>query len=305
MSERLLFARGVRGELVRELQTSLREKGLYKADLDGDFGGQTETAVQAFRKSKGLVPGKIVDVSTWTLLTQRAVPSMRDRALQVTAAFENQGFTLAQGNFDGAGVTWGVIGFTLSGGEVAKIVLEIDAQHPELVDQAFGGKAAELRQTMRASWPKQLAWANSLSLGKSKERLAEPWRSAFARFGLLPQVQAAQLRRVDGYFAPALKTARSLGLKSELGIALCFDVHVQNGSVKPGALREIEAHRAAHGVTDERDLRIVVAHAVANAATPRWQADVLARKLTFATGVGTVHGELFVLRNWGLSELPA
>jgi len=305
VSERLYFAQGVRGELVRELQTCLKQHGVYQDDVDGDYGGQTAKAVQAFRKSARLPPAELVDGSTWTLLTKRPVPSIRDRALQVTAAFEGHGFTLAQGNFDGAGVTWGVIGFTLKGGQLAKIVLEVNAKRPELVHQAFGDKAGELLQMMRAPWARQLAWASGLSLGAGQARLAEPWRKAFWRFGELPQVQAAQLERVDGYFNPARRAALALGLTSELGIALCFDIHVQNGGIGQKAMQEIKAQRAAHGIHDERDLRIVVAHAVANSARPQYRADVLSRKLTLATGAGVVHGATYVIRNWGLAELPA
>jgi peptidoglycan hydrolase-like protein with peptidoglycan-binding domain len=305
-NERLLFGRGVRGELVRTLQTALVQYGTYRAaDVDGDFGGLTAKAVRAYRRRSGLPPGQDVDPATWTQLTGRGVPSVRDRALQLTAAFEGHGFTLAQGNFDGAGVTWGVIGFTLSSGELSRIVLEVEAAHPELVRSAFRNKTDELLQVMRALRADQLAWADPLSLGASKARLAEPWRTAFWRFGSYPEVQAVQLRRVDGYFDPAVRDARALGLKTELGVALCFDVHVQNGSISSSAMREIEAQQAAHRVKDERELRILVAHAVAGSARAPYQADVLSRKLTVATGTGVVHGATFVLRNWGLAELPA
>ena len=203
MNGRLLFAQGVRGELVRELQTSLKQHGVYKADVDGDYGGKTATAVQAFRKSAGLPPAKLVDVSVWTLLTKRPVPSLRDRALQVTASFEGHGFTLAQGNFDGAGVTWGVIGFTLQGGQLAKIVLEVNAKHPELVHQAFGNKTGELLQAMRAPWAKQLAWASGLSLGAGKARLAEPWR----RSGV--SASCRRCRRLSSSGSTATSTRRA------------------------------------------------------------------------------------------------
>jgi len=53
----------------------------------------------------------------------------------------------------------------------------------------------------------------------------------------------------------------------------------------------------------ERELRIIVAHAVANASKPAFRADMLSRKLTMATGAGVVHGETYVLRNWGVDEI--
>lgn len=40
------------------------------------------------------------------------IPAALDRSLQVTAAFEGHGFGMLQGNWDGAWLTWGIIGFT-------------------------------------------------------------------------------------------------------------------------------------------------------------------------------------------------
>jgi hypothetical protein len=39
--------------------------------------------------------------------------------------------------------------------------------------------------------------------------------------------------------------------------------------------------------------------------SPRYRPDVLSRKLALATGAGAVHGGTYVLRNWGLADLPA
>lgn len=303
--ERLLFGEGARGDIVSGMQEDLVRLGLYRpADVDGDYGEVTARAIRKFRRSKALPAAAHVDGSTWKLLTKRPVPTPAERALQVTASFEGHGFTLAQGNFDGAGITWGVIGFTLKSGQLPKIVLEVHAAHPHLVQQCFGPKTDELLTIMRAPFAKQLAFANRLSLGSSRARLAEPWRTAFRRFGGLPEVQAVQLEHVQGYLNPARRDARTLGLKSELGLALCFDIHVQNGSISPTAMRRIKAAQAAHGIRDERELRVVVAHAVADSASARFRGDVLSRKLALATGVGVVHGATYVLRNWGLGDLP-
>jgi hypothetical protein len=230
---------------------------------------------------------------------------VRDRALQVTAAFEGHDFTLAQGNFDGAGITWGIIGFTLKHGELSKIVLEVQRQAPQLVKQAFGAKAGELLEIMRAPTARQMAFADSISLGASKVRLAEPWRTGFRKFGELEQVQAVQLEHANrDFFQPARRTAQTLRLKTELGLALAFDVHVQNGGIQPEAKAEIQRHVAQHPMEREQDLRVAIAHAVANHSAPQFRQDVLSRKLTIATGGGQVHGGSFVLRNWGLAELP-
>ena len=303
---RVLFARGARGELVKRAQRRLRAGGFDPQGIDGDYGGTTRKAVRAFQRANRLPVTGEVDVAGWRKLVGPPIPSVRDRSLQLTAAFEGHDFTLAQGNFDGAGITWGIIGFTLKHGELSKLVLDIHGSRPALVRRAFGDRTGELVAVLRSSKAKQLAFADSISLGASKVRLAEPWRSGFRRFGELEPVQALQLKVADrDYFRPALRTARALRLKTELGIALAFDIHVQNGGVSAAARERIKRQLAAHPIERELELRVIIANAVANQSRPQFREDVRARKLAIATGAGTVHGGLFVLRNWGLADVPA
>lgn len=102
---KLLLARGARGELVRRVQLRLAERGHDVGTADGDYGERTARAIAAFRRSNGLGRADEVDAPTWEALVGRPLPSVRDRALQVTAAFEGHGFTLVQGNYDGALLT--------------------------------------------------------------------------------------------------------------------------------------------------------------------------------------------------------
>jgi hypothetical protein len=302
---KILLAKGAKGEIVRKVQRRLQGLGFDPQGIDGDYGNNTHGAVSGFQQDAGLAPTGEVDVATWERLMGDPPPSVKDRSLQLTAAFEGHDFTLAQGNFDGAGITWGVIGFTLKHGELSKIILELHQRDPELVRQAFGMKTDELITVMKSSKAKQMAFADGISLGSKKVKLAEPWRSAFERFGEIAEVQALQLELADrDYFRPALQTAQEFDLKTELGLALMFDIHVQNGGVKPSARQEIARDLAEHTVTSEHELRVIIANAVADKARAEFREDVRARKLTIATGSGKVHGAIFLLRKWGLDESP-
>lgn len=198
-----------------------------------------------------------------------------------------------------------MIGFTLKHGELSLIVLEAHRRNPQLVRRAFGGNTDELLAVMRGPKARQLTWANSISLGASKAKVAEPWKTSFRRFGELPAVQKIQLDRVDVRFGKAREIARSLGLKTELGLALSFDVVVQNGSVNDAARAQIERQLEAQPIHKERELRLIVAHAVADHSNPKYRLDVLSRKRALATGAGEVHGRMYVLRNWGLDASRA
>ena len=300
---RILFSRGARGEIIKSIQSALK---MDEPQIDGSYGKITAQGVSTFQGTHGLPPTGEVDTDTWDALLHGPIPPVRDRALQLTAAFEGHGFTLAQGNFDGAGITWGIIGFTLRGGELGAIINKIELDHPGMVRDAFGDITDQLFNLLDSSPAEQIAFANSISLGALKAVLAEPWLSAFRRLGEKPEVQALQLAVADqDYFQKALVTARNFNLKAELGIALAFDIHVQNGGISPAAQQQIEDTVAARPSGSEQDLRVAIANAVAdNAKNVAAREDVRSRKMAIAASAGQVHGEMFVLRNWALAEFP-
>ncbi len=301
---RCVFARGARGWLIRKLQARLRP--FYAGVLDGLFGPKTEAGVRGYQEAHALPATGQVDGATWEAVMGTPIPALFDRCLQLIAAFEGHGFSTLRGNWDGAWLTWGIIGFTLKSGSLRRIVLEAFQEDPTLVQAAFGERTEELLQWLQAPRAEQEAWANRISLGASKIQVAEPWRSAFAAFGEQEPVQALQRREAyEGYFRPALKTARRYGLKTELGIALCFNIQVQHGGIPPQAKAKLAKAMKAGPVEDEQGLRLLLAQAVAEEATPRVQADVLARTRCLATGTGVVHNERFDLTAWGLADLPA
>lgn len=299
---RTLFGMGAIGESIQQIQQTLTQAGFDTKGSDGWYGQDTANAARAFQKAKSLPVTGTIDDGTWPLLMQRPTPAVSARSLQLTAAFENHGFGLAVGNFDGALLTWGIIGFTVGSGKVQAIVLAVNKLNRDIVRQAFGAHTDELLNLMTASGDFQKQWANEHTLANGS--LAAPWRSMFAAFGSFPEVQQEQLRLVEQqYMNPAIKTATQLGFTTELGLALCFDIHVQNGPIKAAAMKQINQERA--GDTTEAGLRKIVANAVADFSKAKWKEDVRRRKLTIAIGQGTVHGHNYLLENWGLAEVDA
>ncbi len=298
---RLILGRGAHGELVSCIQRCLAEEGLLADAVDGRYGKNTEAAVRDHQSQHGLTATGQVDDTTWKSATKTDVPSVGERCLQLTAAFEGHRFGLIQGNWDGAWLTWGIIGFTLKHGEFSKIVLEAVDRDPGMIRQCFGDRTDELIAKMRAPAAEKEAWANNISKPSGKQDVVEPWKSAFQALGDQPLVQDIQLRRVnDDYLEPARHTARRYELTSQLGLALCFDIHVQNGGIDTGDATAIERAMTATPPADERALRVIIANAVAD--NSKFPADVRSRKLTIATGAGTVHGETFAVTSWGLGD---
>jgi hypothetical protein len=293
---RILFGPGAVGETIQDIQRTLAAGGFDPHGCDGIYGAATAACVRAYQQFNAIPPTGTLDERTWQSLMKAPAPSVSERCLQLTAAFEGHGFGHAVGNFDGALLTWGIVGFTLVSGGIQSIVSAVNNSKPELVQSVFGDNCCELLDMMRAPRDAQTRWANQHTQGNGA--LAEPWHSLFATFGSLPEVRCEQLKLVDcKYMQPAIRTAKNLGLSSELGLALCFDIHVQNGGVKRTHLDEI----GETSPTTEEEVRVKLANLVAETAIQRWREDVRVRKLTIATGKGTVHGRHYVLTNWGLS----
>src|SRR5262249_32009937 len=162
----------------------------------------------------GAIATGAVSDGDWSSITRSDVPDIEARCLQLTSAFEGHGYTLAQGNWDGAWLTWGIIGFTLEHGEIQTIVRNVQRSAPNCIQEAFGPDADELLDVIDRPAADQEAWANRLSAGS---RVVEPWRTGFAMFGGFPEVQAEQRARVhEDYFVPSALSAGLLGLRSEL-----------------------------------------------------------------------------------------
>jgi hypothetical protein len=304
---RIWFAKGLRGMIAKRIQADLLRAGFFAGPVDrfvdGDFGGNTETALRALQTRRGLPLNGAVDVETWQQLTADPLPTLFERCLGMTAQFEGHGFGLLQGNFDGAGLTWGIIGFTLQSREIQALLAEAESAAPGTLARVLGPLLPTWQAQVRKPLAEQIAWADSISSGPSKTRVPPEWKDAFARLGDEPIVKRLQMQRAyDKYFLPACASARRLGLGSELGIELAFDVHVQNGSFKPDAFALAASLPAG---TPEIERRRRLANAVADSANPRWVEDVRERKLALANGSGNVHGRAFSLAGWGLSEEAA
>lgn len=291
---RILCKRGARGPVVWDLQRALAAQGAA-IDVDGVYGGQTQAA---------LAPSGVCEFERWTTVTQRPVPPAGTRAIQLTSAFEAHGYTKVAGDFDGAGLTWGLIGFTLKFGMVQAILKEIYANHRELFERAFGELGRRMEKLAREPLDKQMAFAGEISVPPRKTSVSALWQQGFEALGSFPEVQAIQLRMAEEkYLRPAIATYTSLGLQSELGLALCFDIHVQNGGIGPSARKAIAAEIAGRKLA-ESTVRKIIAAKVADSANPRFRDDVLSRKMTLATGTGRVHGENFVTSDWGVDDFP-
>ena len=304
---RTCFSRGLRGMTAKRIQLDLLRQGFVAGPpdkfVDGDYGGHTEAALRALQTKRQLPATGAVDTATWQQLTTDPLPTLFERCLGLTADFEGHGFGRLEGNFDGAGLTWGIIGFTLSNGEIQQLLSEAEQVVPGTLARVLGPLAPVWLDLMKQPRAKQVAFADSISSGPGKGNVPPEWRQAFAALGDEPVVKRLQMQRAyDAYFVPATATAKQMKLESELGIALAFDMHVQNGTSRKKAVAELAS---LAGTLPEPEMRRRLAQRVAAYSNAAFSADVLSRKTTIAEGQGQVHGRSYRLAAWGLSEEKA
>ena len=290
------------GGVIEDVQKALNAvPGVAPIGVDGDYGGQTAGALKQFQTLRQMPVTGEVDDGTWPALMNSPAPPIFERCLQLAAAFEGTGFKKVCGNFDGAGITWGIIGFTLVNGELANLLAKIKAADPTLIAQAFGANEPTLLTMCGAgsTHAEKIAWANSISTGANRIHVVEPWNTAFETLGAFPQVQALQVARArDKYWIIAQNDAAALGMSDELDCALMYDIAVQNGGVPSRA--DVLAAFAAENPGTPFAKRMIVSRLVAEASAPQWQHDVRLRKEGISAGQATVHGASYTLADWGL-----
>ncbi len=305
----MVLRRGSFGPEVRQIQDRLRVLGFYLGPVDGDFGAGTEGAVKRFQIARAIKSDGEVGPTSWKLLfgsprSNQTLPNqpLAVRCLALTGSFETSlpppdCFAGLSGNFDGQGISFGVLQWNLGQGSLQPMILEMDSKHRDVLRAAFHVDYTALIAAMKLPKKEGVAWAKTIQ--NNKFVINEPWRGEFKTLGRTPEYQAIQTAHADGNFQKALAWVAEYGLWSQRAAALMFDIRTQNGSIKPATKQLILADFAALPAMSEADREVarmrIVANRRAEAANPIWVEDVRKRKLTIANGAGTVHGKPYDL----------
>lgn len=228
----------------------------------------------------------------------------------LTGAFEGRGYGQVTGNFDGQGWSLGFLQWPMGQGNAQRLIEQIHALDGSALEKHLGGlKARELLGVCRGLRPDAVRWADRLSVGPTKRKVDPAWARPIE--ALLTSIAGRRVQRnlAAGYMADARRDAEFYGIETLRGLALMFDVAVQNGMAKLGTNARVDtqqafADRGGHALPYERKLK-ALAEAVAATCNPRWKADVLGRKLLIVTGSGKFRGAAWDLAaRFGLSDAP-
>ena len=305
--------RGMRGESVAKIQQKLKDLGLYTSTVDSAFGGGTEGSVKSFQLKQDLKPTGIVDAATWGKLFPGTPPppsplenaTLGEKCFALTGAFETgvqppDSFSRVSGNFDGQGISFGVLQWNIGQKTLQPLLAQMVSEHEDVCKAIFHEHLDTIRAIGGEDHDEQVKFVCSASMPTPNCQVIEPWLGMLSALGRTPECRAIQSGKAAALAKNAMAACGEYGLTSERAVALMYDVQNQS-PIRQLVKTQILADFQAITATDPMEIEVarmrIVANRVAMSALPRWIDDVRVRKMTIAEGQGVVHGIPYDLEN--------
>jgi hypothetical protein len=316
-----VYRLGSNGPEVKKIQLRLKALGYYGDNIDSDFGGATQVAVEAFQEQEGLEVDGEVGPITWRRLfdTEIKEPAVSKKALDyrclaLTGSFETgkgipDCFAGISGDFDEQGISFGVLQWNFGQGSLQPLLQEMVDQHGDVLRAVFQSQCDQLVSVLASPQRETMKFARSIQ-DPIKHFIFEPWKGMFVTLGRTEEFQGIEVRHARITHEAALQLCSEYELWSERAVALMFDIKTQNGSISRGVKAQIKQDFAGlssrlSGEELEVAKLCVIANRRADAANPLWAEDVRARKLCCANGEGNVHGINYDLEaQYGIALKP-
>jgi hypothetical protein len=232
-------------------------------------------------------------------------------AVEITSTLETGkrgGFYGLSGNFDGQGLSFGLVNWTIGTGSLQPLLREFAAENPARWAAIFGRHAEGFLQLMsrkgKLAEKEQLRFAveqmNKVSIAGKRQKweIKEPWAGYFLLLSEDPAFRGIQIRHVRILLKRAGEYCRQFRLKSEMAFAFMFDAVSSHGKswltkMIGGQRRRqiliverLKALAAQYGVgrIPEREILLAIADVLGATSAPRWADKVRQRKRWFVTG---------------------
>ena len=224
-----------------------------------------------------------------------------DTCLKITSKFEGASFDTVTGNFDGQGMSLGILQWNINQGTFRAYILN----HLDLL--MFDYFPVPITPLYSMDNSASMAWVKDVVLDMNGNVKPE-WNDAFKRFLTESSVINLQKRACDKYFHRAKEICGILGFTHEnkRAMAFSFDIAVQSWSL--GIDRPEANHSQADSITqiygvdnymlwnglemsEEQQILIIAAHLRALKCKPEWRNVFFTRKCTIALGLGIVNKE--------------
>ncbi|MFA5033202.1 MAG: peptidoglycan-binding domain-containing protein [bacterium] len=300
----IIYKVGSTGAEVTKIQNKLKELGFYKGIVDGAFGGGTEVAVRGYQQSAKLAVDGQVGPKTWTSLFEEKIikpvvtkESLLHRCLALTGAFETgkmapDCFAGLSGNFDGQGMSFGVLQWNFGQKSLQPLLIDMNNAHSDVLKNIFNKEYGTLVEILGKDYASQMKWVGTIQ-HPVKCFLYEPWCGYFKTLGRTEEFQEIETKYSTVIYQGAIGLCKEYNLLSERAVALMFDIKVQNGSINKTVKTIIQNDFSKISGLSGEALEVakmrVVANRRAEAANSKWVEDVRSRKLCCANGEGVVH----------------
>lgn len=251
-----------------------------------------------FSTVEGRQDGVCVRIPDPSRLPAIELEEVLESAFLVTAGFETSGdaFQQVTGNFDGAGLSFGPAQVNFLTGTLQPVFSALQAADEAALRACFS-QAEDYEEWLRVlALPvaEQVAWADSLSTGRDKHDVIEPWKGYLQAVGRVTAFKAIMVETIlRNYGSAMLRQVEYLqGLVPEIRIdhlrSVCslYDLVVQQGSLDK-AKPEIEARVAAEQPRDQFQLVRIAVEERGKKANAAWVADTQSRRLGILNGVPT------------------
>jgi RHS repeat-associated protein len=209
----------------------------------------------------------------------------KEIALKVSGAYEgvNPSYSSLAGNFDGAGMSWGIIQFNFGQNTLGPLLTKMKDKNPSAFKNAFAeeGDYNSLTTALNGNTTQQKNWAINMQ-NNSNDR----WKSIFNNLANIPEFQGLQLEAVKQYDDNAINIIQwmrskypSLMEKINLSTFVALhDLAVQQGTIENAKSNIIASCQQSTPNTQDKFIRIVVKERGAT-ANSLWRADCISRRL--------------------------
>lgn len=253
--------------------------------------------------------------------TPMVARGLLDTCLAITGSFEGRGFGQVTGDFDGQGLSLGILQQCLGQGSLQSMLRAFVAKAGKTrVAEILGPLAPEFLDMLTWKTSQQVSWGNKISGGR-KSLVRKPWGPALKALITTPEYIELQKASAQGIFGRAITLCVNWDLWSKRAVAYAFDTVVQQGGIgekHKKAIRDlISSETKRLGALTEVQKMTCMALARCAFSVPQWQVDALSRKLAIIRGQskafmwkgkkhdGAVHGAMRKIdKEFGLNDSP-
>jgi hypothetical protein len=136
-------------------------------------------------------------------------------------------------------------------------------------------------------------WARSINDNHNK--IKKVWKEQLIAMCNTKEFQEIQNKAMDKYIKQAYSLASTFNLKTERGLALAFDIAVQNWACTSSRTKSINQKIKSGNLSEQEALKLIAQGAV-DKSSEKNKDDVKSRKFTIVNGIGTVHGKSYNLQ---------